>query len=152
MFLIAWLLLFGMLFFFFYLFGKSESTVKSFSRSEMVLSSDGSGHYSIKGRINDYPVHFLVDTGATFVAVPEQLATRLKLQGRYPITMSTANGDVTGYLTRINELRFGDFVFQDIKAVIMPSNDDDTVLLGMNILSQFNISQQGRDLILKRQP
>ncbi|HAT9304438.1 TPA: TIGR02281 family clan AA aspartic protease, partial [Legionella pneumophila subsp. pneumophila] len=109
------------------------------------------GHYWIKGKINEYPVEFLVDTGATLVAIPQGLAKDLKITGRYPVTIETANGKVTGFLTRLQHLSFGEFHLQNVKAVIIPENDDNTVLLGMNVLSQFHMIQQGKQLILKRQ-
>jgi aspartyl protease family protein len=116
----------------------------------MILSADQEGHYHIKGRINEYPVEFLVDTGATLVAIPQVLADRLHVTGHYPITMLTANGEVTGSLTRLQKLSIGEFILNDVKAVIIPSNDENLVLLGMNVLSKFNIVQQDNRLILKR--
>lgn len=151
MFLMAWIILFVVMYLSFSYFSKQESTVHFVSTSEFVLNADSEGHYRIKGKINGVGVLFLVDTGATSVAVPQKLAEQLNLKGRYPITVSTANGEVTGFLTRIPELSFGEFVLKDIKAIIIPNSDDDTVLLGMNVLSQFNIVQQGKQLILKRQ-
>ncbi len=149
MFLIAWAILFGLLFLFFYYYEKSDSVVFKATNSEFILSADSEGHYRIKGQINDYPVLFLVDTGATLVAIPQSLAEQLHISGRYPVTISTANGEVTGYLTRLKKLTFGEFILNDVKAVIIPNNDE-VVLLGMNVLSQFNIEQQNKKLILKR--
>ena len=150
MFLFVWIILFIGLFLFFYYHGKSENPIYSSSRSEVTLNADREGHYHIKGNINDYPVEFLIDTGATLVAIPQNIADRLHIIGRYPITMSTANGEVTGSLTRLQQLSFGEFVLNDVKAVIIPGNDDGVVLLGMNVLSQFNLEQQDKKLLLKR--
>lgn len=151
MFLLVWVILFFGLFVFFYYYDNSASKVYVANRTEFVLSADQSGHYRIKGRINEYPVEFLVDTGATLVAIPESIANHLHVTGRYPITISTANGDVTGSLTRLQQLSFGEFELKDIKAVIIPGSDDETVLLGMNVLSQFGMVQEDNRLILKKQ-
>lgn len=150
MFLIAWIIVFGVLFSSFYYFGQPGSTVITSTANEFRLGADYSGHYRIKGRINDHPVEFLVDTGATWVAIPQNIATELGISGKYPVTMTTANGEVTGSLTRIDQLTFGSFTLHDVKAVIMPK-EDDTVLLGMNVLSQFSMEQQDNQLIFKRQ-
>ncbi|BCA96313.1 aspartyl protease [Legionella antarctica] len=150
MFLFVWIILFAGLFLFFYYHQKSENTVYSSNHTEMILSADKEGHYHIKGRINEYPVEFLVDTGATLVAIPQALADRLHIRGRYPIKMFTANGEVTGSLTRLKQLSVGEFILKDVKAVIIPGNDNSLVLLGMNVLSQFNMVQQDMRLILKR--
>ncbi|WP_367274379.1 TIGR02281 family clan AA aspartic protease [uncultured Legionella sp.] len=151
MFLFVWIILFFGLFLFFYYYESSDSKVYVASNSEFALSADREGHYWIKGKINEHPVDFLVDTGATLVAIPQSIATQLKITGRYPITISTANGDITGSLTRLQQLSFGEFELQDIKAVIIPGSDNDTVLLGMNVLSQFNMIQEDNRLILKKQ-
>lgn len=151
MFLCVWIIFFVGLFLFFYYYDKSENTVFVANRTEFVLSADNEGHYRIKGKINEYPVEFLVDTGATLVAVPQGLAESLKITGRYPITIETANGKITGFLTRLQQLSFGEFHLQNVKAVIIPENDDNTVLLGMNVLSQFHIVQQDGRLILKKE-
>lgn len=150
MFIIVWVIIFGGLLLFFSYHEKSESTVYLATANEYILSADKDGHYRIKGKINQYEVDFIVDTGATSVAIPQSIADTLHIVGRYPITLSTANGEVTGSLTRIQQLSFGSFTFENVKAVIMPGNDDNEVLLGMNVLSQFNIIQQDERLILKR--
>ncbi|KGP63377.1 aspartyl protease [Legionella norrlandica] len=150
MFLFFWIIFFIGLFLFFYYYDKSESTILVASRTELVLTPDNGGHYRIKGKINEYPVEFLVDTGATLIAVPQNLADSLQITGRYPITIETANGKITGFLTRLRQLSFGEFYFQNVKAVIIPENDDNTALLGMNVLSQFHIIQRDNRLILKR--
>lgn len=151
MFLLVWIILFFGLFVFFYYYDRSDSKVYVASHSEFALSADREGHYRIQGKINEYPVEFLVDTGATLVAIPQTIAKKLHVNGRYPITISTANGDVTGSLTRLEQLSFGEFELKDIKAVIIPGSDDETVLLGMNVLSQFSMVQEDKRLILKKQ-
>jgi aspartyl protease family protein len=147
---LVWIILFSGLFLFFYYQGTSDTTVYKANHSEMILSADKAGHYHIKGQINEYPVDFLVDTGATLIALPQTVADRLHITGRYPITISTANGDVTGSLTRLKQVSFGEFTLTDVKAVIIPGGEDELVLLGMNVLSQFNIVQQDKHLLLKR--
>jgi len=151
MFVLVWVILFVVLFLVFSYYGKSESVVYKVSASELILSANQSGHYGINGLINDTKVYFLIDTGATTVAIPQQLADKMHLVGRYPVTMMTANGQITGSLTRLKSLAFGEFVLHDVKAVIIPGNDDGEVLLGMNVLSQFSINQQGKQLVLKKQ-
>jgi len=151
MFILVWIIVFVGLFLFFSYYEKTNKPVFNSNHSEMTLSPDRDGHYRVKGKINNIAVVFLIDTGATSVAIPQQLAERMHLVGRYPITIVTANGEVTGSLTRVDELSFGEFILRDVKAVIIPSRRDDEVLLGMNVLAQFNITQQDRRLILKKQ-
>ncbi|RUR08426.1 TIGR02281 family clan AA aspartic protease [Legionella sp. km772] len=150
MFLLVWIIIFIGFFLFFYYQSDSKSKVILANQKEFVLTANSSGHYLISGRINNYPVEFLVDTGASFVAIPQNIADTLHISGRYPMTLSTANGMITGSLTRIEQLSFGAFTLYDVKAVIIP-NDDDTVLLGMNVLEHFNITQKKKQLILEQQ-
>lgn len=150
MFLVAWAILFIVLFMFFYFHEKSDSKVYVSSHSELALSADKEGHYRIKGLINDRPVEFLIDTGATYVAIPQQLADELHIAGSYPIKLSTASGEVTGSLTRLAKINFGKFMLQDIKAVIVPGDKNNEVLLGMNVLSHFTLVQKDKILVLKQ--
>ena len=80
MFLLVWIILFIGLFLFFYYHG----TIRQYSLCRqipvnLILNADNEGHYRIKGQINEYPVEFLVDTGATLVAIPQNIADRLHI-------------------------------------------------------------------------
>ncbi|MBA3537333.1 MAG: retroviral-like aspartic protease family protein [Tatlockia sp.] len=150
MFIIAWLIVFVLLFLFFRYYSDGEHGSYQVNQGVVTISPDNGGHYFVKGHINEYPVEFLIDTGASLVAVPQKLATELKLQGRYTVTLKTASGEVTGSLTRLKQLSFADFNLTDVKAVIIPGSDEDTILLGMNVLSKFNLSQQNKQLIIKK--
>jgi aspartyl protease family protein len=150
MFLLGWLIFFVLTAFLFHFYqhrGQGEYEIKP---GMVSISPDHHGHYYLDGHINGYPVKFLLDTGATLVAIPKNLAEKLNLRGHYPVTIKTANGEVTGYLTRLEELAFADFKLRNVKAIIGPADRDDLVLLGMNVLSKFNLSQQDRRLILKK--
>lgn len=151
MFLLVWIIIFIGLFLFFTYHGSQNSKVLIANQHEFSLSADSQGHYFIEGRINEYPVTFLIDTGATLVAMPQSIADKLHIKGKYPMSLSTANGEMTGFLTRVEQISFGAFTIYDVKAVIIPDREDDTVLLGMNVLSRFNIIQSKKRLILKNQ-
>ena len=138
-------------FMFFYYNGTPKSKVIIATQQEYVLTADPNGHYYVSGRINNYPVDFLVDTGASYVAIPQAIADKLNIKGQYPVSLSTANGSVTGSLTRLEQISFGAFTLYDVKAVIIPSGDDDTVLMGMNVLENFDMTQNKKKLILRKQ-
>ncbi len=150
MFIIMWVFFFFLLIVFFYYADSASEGSYHVQNGTVTIKPDSNGHYRIAGSINSEKVEFIVDTGATLVAIPQTLAKRLELKGRYPILLQTANGNISGSLTRIQKLTFANFKLYNVKAVIIPGNDDTMVLLGMNVLEQFNLSQQNKQLIIKK--
>ena len=116
----------------------------------IVLQRSRHGHYLVSGAINGADAVFLVDTGATSVSVPVDLARAAGLVRGAPIKLHTANGVRTGYMTRINRLRLGDLEMANVTAHINPGLSGD-VLLGMSVLKHFELVQRGDQLII-RQP
>ncbi|MDV5862980.1 TIGR02281 family clan AA aspartic protease [Pseudomonas mendocina] len=117
---------------------------------EVSLTSSRQGHYLVGGEINGQKVTFLLDTGATQVAIPSAVAERLGLQRGAPIIISTANGRATGHRTRLESLRLGDIELRDVAALIAPGMDGEDVLLGMSALKQLEFSQKGGTLVLRQ--
>ncbi|MCB1925145.1 MAG: TIGR02281 family clan AA aspartic protease [Gammaproteobacteria bacterium] len=119
-------------------------------RHEVVLDRNASGHYVASGRINGLPVVFLLDTGATDVALPEALADRLRLVRTGGGISQTANGAVAVWQTVLDEVQLGDIRLQDVRASIVPSMAADApVLLGMSFLRQLEFSQRDGQLTLR---
>ncbi|WJG10203.1 TIGR02281 family clan AA aspartic protease [Aliiglaciecola sp. LCG003] len=116
---------------------------------EVSLKRNKMGHYVAGGYINDEPVTFLLDTGATNVSVPAHLAKQLGLIGGAKYTASTANGNITVAQTRINKLDLGGIQLFDVNASINPGMQEDEILLGMSVLKQLEFTQRGDWLILR---
>ncbi len=108
------------------------------------------GHYVASGRINGEPVTFMLDTGATDVAVPARLADRLGLQRGRKRLYQTAKGPVTAYTTVLNQVRLGSIKVRNVRASINPDMDNGEVLLGMSFLKQLDFSQRGDTLTLRQ--
>lgn len=119
---------------------------------EVRLQQNRFGHYYVGGYINGEAVEFVVDTGATQVSVPAHLADRLKLRAGPPVPVGTANGTVTVYLTRLDEVRVGDIAVRDVKAHLNPGMDGDEILLGMSFLRELEFTQRGDTLTLRQAP
>nr|WP_272890688.1 TIGR02281 family clan AA aspartic protease [Stutzerimonas sp. S1] len=117
---------------------------------EVQLAGNRSGHFVAGGQINGVPVTFLLDTGATDVAVPVELAERLRLQRGAPVMLQTANGKTTGFRTEIASLQLGDIVLRNVRAIIAPGFLSEQVLLGMSALKQLEFTQRAGTLVLRQ--
>ncbi|PTR22305.1 MULTISPECIES: TIGR02281 family clan AA aspartic protease [unclassified Pseudomonas] len=117
---------------------------------EVKLVSNVQGHFVASGQINGQPVDFMLDTGATDVSVPADLARRLKLEEGFGVTLSTANGLSQGYRTRIERLQLGDIVLRDVRALVAPGLHGDQVLLGMSALNRLEFTQRGGTMLLRQ--
>lgn len=118
----------------------------------VVLERNRQGHYVANGEINGRTVTFLLDTGATSVALSTRLARELGLQRGPQIQLETANGVTVGFKTRLNSVRLGDIVVREVNAVFSDGMMDDTVLLGMSFLKHLEFSQRENRLILRPLP
>jgi aspartyl protease family protein len=117
---------------------------------EVRLESNPQGHYLVRGAINGRDVTFLLDTGATFVAIPANVADSLGLPRGRRVMVNTANGTAASFTTRIDSLRLGAISLQDVDAGIVPGMGGDEILLGMSALRQLEFSQRGGELILRQ--
>ncbi len=115
----------------------------------IVLERNRSGHFIATGRINDEPVEFLLDTGATYVAVSTALAERLELEPAGSAWFNTANGRVRGELTWLEEVSLGGFSATGVRGSISPGLEGDVALLGMSFLNRFNIEIRDARMILR---
>ncbi|OOG79228.1 peptidase A2 [Hydrogenophaga sp. A37] len=116
-----------------------------------VLTADPSGHFVPQGQINGQAVQFLLDTGATTVALGAADAKRINLKYEHgqKVRMNTANGTSTGYLIRLDSVRVGDVVAYDVEAVVSPQPMP-FVLLGNSFLNRFQMQKTNDQLTLEK--
>lgn len=158
MFILMWVALIGVFALFFQNWFDSENNpnkqVQSHTLSEgvneVVLQRNRYGHYVVSGHINDYPVQFMLDTGASDVSVPEHIARRIGLQRGAEQYYHTAKGEAKNYMTRLNQVKIGNIELRDIRASINPNVNDDEILLGMSFLKQIEFTQRGDTLTLRQ--
>jgi aspartyl protease family protein len=129
---------------------QSVATIQGGGFEEIVLQRNRMGHYVFDGEINRHKVTFLVDTGATTTAIPINMQRELGLQAGLATSVSTANGVTRAYLTRLDQLRLGDIELYEVKASILQGMNGNEVLLGMNVLKNFELVQRGDQLIIRR--
>lgn len=117
---------------------------------EVQLVGNRQGHFVASGAINEVAVQFMLDTGATDVAIPASVADKLSLKRGMPVQISTANGRSEGYRTQLEQVKLGDIVLRDVRAVVAPGLDGDQVLLGMSALRQLEFTQRGGNMLLRQ--
>lgn len=150
----------GLLLAFFYFFFSDElaeqqnpnQTPNSFVVGEqkiLILQRNRFGHYVSSGFINDQKVVFMLDTGATNVAVPKEVADKIGLAYGQTMRVNTANGITTAYRTNIAHLKLGEIELENVNASIVPGMKGPQILLGMSVLKQVEFSQVGDQLTLK---
>ena len=104
------------------------------------IPRDGRGHFQTEGRIDGQRIGFMVDTGASVVALNETSAARFGLRpsrSEYNATVSTANGTVKAARTRIAMLDVGGVVVRDVDALVLPDAALSENLLGLSFLSRL---------------
>jgi len=117
---------------------------------EVVLKSSRYGHYIATGKINRSPVVFLIDTGASFVSVPEKLADKLNLKKGTLMRSVTANGEISTFATVLDEVSLGDIKVAQVPASINPHMLGEEVLLGMSFLRQLEVIHKDGELTIRQ--
>lgn len=117
---------------------------------EVQLVGNRQGHFVSTGKINGRAVQFLLDTGATDVAIPGKVADILQLPRGVPLVVSTANGRTEGFRTSLERLQIGDIVLHNVRALVVPGLDGEQVLLGMSAMKQLEFTQRGGNMLLRQ--
>ena len=118
----------------------------------LVVRQDRRGHYVVPGTINGVDVEFLLDTGATGVALPHALAQRLGLVSGPPVEIVTASDVIPGYLVTLDEVSVGPLSLHRVRGSVSEHRIGDQVLLGMSFLRHFELTQRGRSLTVRAPP
>lgn len=117
---------------------------------QIVLPMGQGGHYTTIGMINGQVTSFLVDTGATSVAISQIEAEKLGLRymyGKRIVTM-TANGVVPAYQIQLGTIRIGDVEVRDVEAIVIPGTISH-VLLGNSFLNRFQMRRENDVMTLE---
>ncbi len=117
----------------------------------VVLTAQAGGHFMADGSINQRPVKFMVDTGATRVALSAADADRLGIAYHHgqPVRIHTANGQVQGHQFMLDSLRIGDVTVHGVEAVVTPQPMP-FVLLGNSFLNRFRMRRDADQMTLER--
>lgn len=119
---------------------------------QVILTADARGHFVTTGLINGVSVRFLVDTGASSVALSTAEARRLGINylAGTRAHASTANGIVPVYRVKLDTVRVGDITLNNVDADVVDGTGLNIALLGMTFLNRTQMKRDGDTLTLVR--
>lgn len=115
-------------------------------QSGLNIYKDQVGMYKTSGLINSQPVDFLVDTGATTIAMSSIEAKRLGvnyLLSNRVYEVSTAMGKTLGYSVMLDKVRVGEIELNNVEAMVLAGDHPDIILLGMSFLGRVEVLHKG---------
>ena len=119
---------------------------------EQVFADDQGMFHGI-GSINGRTVEFLLDTGASTVAMNKQQAKSLGVHYRMdgePAIISTASEHVRGYAVRLKSVSLGGIRQRNVDAMVIDGDHPGPILLGMSFLNKLTVEKDGRTMTLSQ--
>ncbi|MDO9405537.1 MAG: TIGR02281 family clan AA aspartic protease [Polaromonas sp.] len=117
--------------------------------NRIVLTAGSGGHFMTPGQINGRTVQFMVDTGATSIAMSTTDAERagIAYKAGQPVRIGTANGEAQGWRVKLASVRVGDVEVYDVDAVVTPQSMP-FMLLGNSFLTRFQMVRENDQMTL----
>lgn len=110
------------------------------SGRSLTIPRDAHGHFRVDARVDGRRVGFMVDTGASTIALTESDAGRLGVRpsrSEYTVNVKTANGTVKAAPVRLNMVEVGGLQVRDVQGLVVADNSLSENLLGMSFLSRL---------------
>lgn len=119
------------------------------ARPNVSLTADARGHFAAAGSINGYPITFMVDTGATAIAINAAEARRIGLdyQGGQAVAVGTAAGVVPAWRVKFNTVKVGGITVNQVDGMVVESGLN-VPLLGMSFLNRMEMHRDGQTMTL----
>ena len=133
--------------------GRVSARKQGSTAREVQVWRNTSGMYTTVGSINGLPVSFLVDTGATQVAMNAAQARRLGIDYRVtgsPAEVTTASGVERAWMVSLDSVKVGELEVRNVQAVVLDGAQPQTTLLGMSYLGRMKIINDGQLMTLQK--
>jgi aspartyl protease family protein len=133
--------------------GRVSARKRSATVHEYQVWRNTEGMYTTVGSINGLPVEFLVDTGATRVAMNSDEARRLGIDYRVtgtPSRVTTASGVERAWAVMLDRISVGGIELHSVGAVVLEGSLPQHALLGMTFLGRLEINNDGRLMTLRK--
>jgi aspartyl protease family protein len=133
--------------------GRVSARKRTAAVQEVQVWRNSDGMYTTVGSINGLPVSFLVDTGASQVALNADEARRLGIDFRVsgtPTAVDTASGIARAWAVTLNTVKVGSLELRNVGAVVLEGNTPQHALLGMTYLGRLEIDNNGRLMTLRK--
>lgn len=129
--------------------GQTYSTRGASDAQSVTLAAGAGGHFMADGQVNGGAIRFLVDTGATAIALPASDANRLRIDYRSGRrgTTKTAGGVTDMYIVRLDRVRVGGIEIANIDAIVIEQGLD-VALLGNTFLNRVEMRREGQTMTL----
>lgn len=116
------------------------------------LYADSRGHFGGNLSINGASLKYVVDTGATTVALNSGDAKYAKIdfEKGEKVPVSTANGVVTAYLVKLNTIKIGTIILNNVEATVTEGGSPPLVLLGMSALNRMDMKRDNSVMTLTK--
>jgi aspartyl protease family protein len=123
------------------------------SARNIVLTKDRNGHFAVDARVDGRRLEFMVDTGASHIAIPMREAARLGIFPRpseFTVRVNTANGVTKAAMVQLRTVEIGDILVRDVPAIVHPDEGLSVNLLGMSFLSRVRWTHDRGRLVLEQ--
>jgi aspartyl protease family protein len=132
--------------------GLGHARMQPTTAASAMATVDERGHFVADGQVNGVPIRFTIDTGATFISLPASEARRIGLDYRNGrrAAMETANGVAAAYRVKLDTVRVGELLVNNVDAVVMEGDSLPVALLGMSFLNRVDIRREGQIMTLTK--
>ena len=132
---------------------QDEAASSAANNRNMTIRRGSNGHFNVQAEVDGRRMDFMIDTGATLIALRESDAARLGIhpsRSEYTGTASTANGMMRVAPVELNRVDIGSLTVRNVNAVVVPDKALEHNLLGMSFLSRVRWEHHDGKLVLEQ--